>query len=385
MLVILNLIALTTFAANLSVRAIDPVLPHIADDLTVSIAQAASLSAGLAFTFAIVQPVIGAAADQLGKARLMVACLVLLGVGSILGAFATSFPVLLVTRILCGIGAGGVFPVAMGLTSDLVPLAQRQVALGRVLAGAMIGNILGASLAGAIGDILGWRGVLLLLGVLTIAAALTVGFGLRGRPTATVTGRTSLAVLAHGYRVLFANPRTKICYTIVFFEGCCVFGVLPFVAAFLFDLGETRLSIAGLVIAGFAAGGLIYTVTVGRLLPWLGMRGLMISGAMLVALQLVLLGIGLGWPAQTASFVVMGLGFYMLHGCMQVFASELSEEARATSLSLHACFFFLGQTAGPIAYGFGLDHLGKLVTLIISAGIVMLVGLFGARLLVRRS
>ena len=148
MLVILNLIALTTFAANLSVRAIDPVLPHIADDLTVSIAQAASLSAGLAFTFAIVQPVIGAAADQLGKARLMVACLVLLGVGSILGAFATSFPVLLVTRILCGIGAGGVFPVAMGLTSDLVPLAQRQVALGRVLAGAMIGNILGASLAG---------------------------------------------------------------------------------------------------------------------------------------------------------------------------------------------------------------------------------------------
>src|SRR5690606_35749409 len=157
------------------------------------------------------QPVIGAAADQLGKARLMVACLVLLGVGSILGAFATSFPVLLVTRILCGIGAGGVFPVAMGLTSDLVPLAQRQVALGRVLAGAMIGNLLGASLAGAIGDILGWRGVLLLLGVLTIAAALTVGFGLRGRPTATVTGRTSLAVLAHGYRVLFANPRTKIC------------------------------------------------------------------------------------------------------------------------------------------------------------------------------
>ncbi len=385
MLFILNLIALTTFAANLSIRAIDPVLPHIADDLSVSIAQAASLSAGLAFTFAIVQPVVGAAADLLGKARLMLVCLVLLGIGSILGAFATSFPALLVTRILCGIGAGGVFPVAMGLTSDLVPLAQRQVALGRVLAGAMIGNILGASLAGAIGDITGWRGVLLLLGILTIAAALTVGFGLRGRAGAKSAGPASLSVLAHGYRVLFANPRTKICYVIVFFEGCCVFGVLPFVAAFLFDLGETRLSIAGIVIAGFAAGGLIYTVSVGRLLPLLGMRGLMIGGAALVALQLVLLGIGLGWPAQTASFVAMGLGFYMLHGCMQVFASELSEEARATSLSLHACFFFLGQTAGPIGYGFGLDHVGKLTTLSLSAGIVMLVGLFGARLLVKRS
>lgn len=383
MLVVLNLIALTTFAANLSVRAIDPVLPHIADELVVSITRAASLSAGLAFTFAIVQPVVGAAADLLGKARMMVACLALLGIGSLLGAFATTFPELLATRILCGIGAGGVFPVAMGLASDLVPLEKRQVALSRVLAGALLGNVLGSSLAGVIGDILGWRGVLMSLGVLTIFASVAVGVGLRGHAAAKTAGPVSLAVLARGYRLLFANPRTKICYTIVFFEGCCVFGVLPFVAAFLFEFGETRLSIAGIVIAGFAAGGLLYTVAVGRLLPWLGMNGLMTGGAALVALQLVLLGLGLGWPAQTASFLLMGLGFYMLHGCMQVFASDLSEEARATSLSLHACSFFLGQTAGPIAYGFGIDHVGKMPTLVISAGIVMLVGVIGARMLVK--
>ncbi len=381
---ILNLIALTTFAANLSVRAIDPVLPHIADDLSVTTAQAASLAAGLAFTFAIVQPVVGAAADLMGKARLMIACLALLGIGSILGAFATSFPLLLVTRILCGIGAGGVFPVAMGLASDLVPFGQRQVALGRVLAGAMLGNILGASLAGAIGDVMGWRGVLLLLGVLTMAASLAVGLGLRGK-AAKSGPPASLSTLAHGYRVLFSNPSTRVCYSIVFLEGCCVFGVLPFVAAFLFELGETRLSIAGLVIAGFAAGGLLYTAAVGRLLPLLGLRGLMIGGAALVALQLVLLGLGLSWPAQTASFVVMGLGFYMLHGCMQVFASELSEEARATALSLHACFFFLGQTAGPIAYGFGIDQIGKVTTLSISAAVMTFVGLIGARMLVKRT
>ncbi len=382
---ILNLIALTTFAANLSVRAIDPVLPHIAGDLAVSTAQAAGLSAGLAFTFAIVQPVIGAAADLFGKTRLIVLCLSLLGIGSILGAFATSFPVLLATRILCGIGAGGVFPVALGLISDFVPLGQRQVAMSRILAGAMIGNILGAALAGAIGDIMGWRGVLVLLGVLTLTAAGAAAFGLRGRTIKKAESPASLATLAHGYRVLFANPRTKICYMVVFFEGCCVLGVLPFVAAFLFDLGETRLSIAGTVIAGFAVGGLLYTVCIGWLLPWLGMRGLMISGAALAGLQLILLGVGLPWQTQAASFVVLGLGFYMLHGCMQVFASELSGEARATSLSLHACFFFLGQTAGPIAYGFGLDHFGKVITLGLSAGAMMLVGLSAAWLLVRRT
>ena len=168
---VLYLIAMASFAANLSVRAIDPVIPHIADDLGVSIAQAAGLSAALAFTFAIVQPIIGAIADLVGKARVMVTCLGLLGVGSILGAFADTYPLLLATRIICGVGAGGVFPVTLSLTSDLVAVSGRQVAISRVLAGAMIGNILGSTLGGVVGGLFGWRGVLGFFGVATGVAA----------------------------------------------------------------------------------------------------------------------------------------------------------------------------------------------------------------------
>src|SRR5271169_2281000 len=87
----INIIAIATFAASLSARALDPVLPHVADEFSVSIATAASFAAVFAFTFAIVQPVLGAAADLFGKARLMIVCLVLLGLANILGAIATSF------------------------------------------------------------------------------------------------------------------------------------------------------------------------------------------------------------------------------------------------------------------------------------------------------
>src|SRR3954464_5829822 len=86
---VLNIIALATFAASLSARALDPVLPHIAGDFGVSIATAAGFAAVFAFTFAIVQPVLGAAADLFGKAPLMIVCLVLLGIANILGALAT--------------------------------------------------------------------------------------------------------------------------------------------------------------------------------------------------------------------------------------------------------------------------------------------------------
>jgi predicted MFS family arabinose efflux permease len=70
----LNVVTLATFSASLSARALDPVLPHVADDFGVTIATAASFAAVFAFTFAAIQPLIGAAADLFGKARLMIFC-----------------------------------------------------------------------------------------------------------------------------------------------------------------------------------------------------------------------------------------------------------------------------------------------------------------------
>ena len=377
---IVNIIALASFAASLSARALDPVLPHVAEDIGVSIATAAGFASGFAFTFAIIQPVLGAAADLFGKARLIIVCLVLLGLANVLGALTSSFAMLFATRILAGIAAGGIFPSALSLTSDFVAPDKRQVAIGRTLAGSMTGNLLGASLSGLIGDLLGWRGVLAVLGTLAIAASLAVMLGFRGtamkRPA-----RVDLSVLLNGYRTIFANPNARICYAAVFVEGCCVLGLFPFVAAFLFELGVTSLSIGGIVIAGFAIGGLFYTMSVSRFLPWLGVGGMMIAGAALLALQLVIIAFGPPWKIQLADFIFMGWGFYMMHGCLQVFASELSVEARATALSLHSFFFFMGQTVGPIAYGFCLGSFGKIPTLVASALIMAALGIACARLL----
>ena len=379
----LNVVARGCFSAALSGRALDPVLPHVADDFGVTIAAAASFSSVFAFTFAVIQPLIGAAADLFGKARLMIFCLVILGIANLIGALASSFSLLFVSRIIAGIGAGGVFPVALGLASDLVSADKRQVGIGRTLAGSMSGNLLGATFSGLIGDFLGWRGVLAILGALVVVAATAVAAGFRGAKL-NETSRTSFGMLKHGYLTIFANPNARICYSTVFIEGCCVLGLFPFIASFLFDLGEKSLSVAGIVIAGFAIGGLFYTATVSRFLPRLGMNGMMITGATLVGIQLLATAFGPAWRLQFLCMLMMGWGFYMIHGCIQVFASELSVEARATALSLHSFFFFMGQTVGPIAYGYGLQHGGKTVTLGTAAACMIVLGLVCARLLRQR-
>ncbi len=311
---VLNIIALATFAASLSARALDPVLPHVASDFNVSIAAAAGFASVFAFTFAIIQPVLGAAADLFGKARLVILCLVLLGLANILGALSSSFSLLFATRILAGIGAGGVFPIALGLTSDLIAPDKRQVAIGRTLAGAMTGNLLGASLSGLIGDFLGWRGVLAVLGSLAVVASVAVAVGFRGGALRRAPAKVDLSVLRHGYRTIFANPNARVCYTAVFIEGCCVLGLFPYVASFLFEQGVTSLSISGLVIAGFAVGGLFYTLSVSRFLPRFGVNGMMMSGAVLMGLQLAIVAFGPPWQLQAGNFILMGWGLVgLLH------------------------------------------------------------------------
>jgi len=54
---------------------------------------------------------------------------------------------------------------------------------------------------------------------------------------------------------------------------------------------------------------------------------------------------------------------------------------RGGALSLHLFFFFMGQTVGPIAYGFGILNAGKIATLLTSAVTIVALGFVCARLL----
>jgi predicted MFS family arabinose efflux permease len=68
--------------------------------------------------------------------------------------------------------------------------------------------------------------------------------------------------------------------------------------------------------------------------------------------------------------VLLGFGFYLMHGGIQVYVTELSASARSSALALHSSSFFFGQAAGPILYGLGFSHLGTGWTLAI-AGLSM--------------
>ena len=372
--------ALVVFAQTLFTRAVDPVIPMIAESLDIDVATAALLSSAYTFPYALVQPALGVAGDFFGKTRLMNLCLLVVAIAALVCAVATSFSLLVAMRVAAGLVAGGVFPVAMALIGDLVPVNQRQVAIGRLLAVGLTGNLIGASIAGVIGDFLGWRGVFAILGAFGWIVTVAAFFAFRGVVTPAPAPFNRAAVIAN-FRSIFADPRAKVCFISVFFEAIFIHGLFPYVALLLLAIGETRASIAGLLIAAFAVGGVLYSLSVPVLIARVRERRLMVAGGTLAATGLVLIALHFPWLWQIAVYAVFGFGFYLLHGCIQVHVTELSQTARGAAASLHSCFFYLGQAVGPVIYGYGFANGGAEPTIFLGAAVVMTVGLVCSRLL----
>ena len=378
----LNLLALVCFASSLFMRATDPVIPQIASGLGVEATTAALLTTAYTLPYALVQPVLGALADVFNKARVMLLCLFLVSAATFVCGFAPRFDLLIGARILAGMASGGVVPIVFALCGDEVPINERQVAMGRLLFALMTGNLLGSTCAGIVSDLVGWRGVFFVNGSFGALVFVLAMVGFRGRKE--TTGRANIALIGENYRSIFSNPLAKICFGAVFLEAVFMYGVFPYIATMMHEAGETRASIAGIVIAGFGIGGALYGVSVSRLLKALGERRLMQIGGFVMGACLIVIALRLSWPVEFVNFAVLGFGFYMLHAVIQIYASELSPKARGSAMALHSFFFFLGQALGPVVYGIGHDTIGIRPVLFFGAAVLAGVGLTCASWLRRK-
>jgi predicted MFS family arabinose efflux permease len=94
---------------------------------------------------------------------------------------------------------------------------------------------------------------------------------------------------------------------------------------------------------------------------------MMIGGGALCTLTMAIIALDMAWPVQFAAVSLLGVGFYTLHSCIQVEASELSTTSRGAAMSLHSLFFFLGHASGPVLYGMGFRTIGPASTVLLAA------------------
>src|SRR5499427_6135534 len=145
----------------------------------------------------------------------------------------------------------------------------------------------------------GWRGVFAILGSFGLIVTIVAFFAFRGVATPPPAPFDRAAMMAN-FRSIFADPRAKVCFASVFFEAIFIHGLFPYVALLLLAIGEGSAAVAGLLIAAFSMGGVLYSLSVAALLARVSEPRLMIAGGALAAGGLALIALQFPWAWQIA-------------------------------------------------------------------------------------
>lgn len=181
------LLALGVFMQMLDATVLNTALPAIAADLQQSPLNMQSVVIAYALTLALMTPLSGVLADRFGTRRLYIAALAVFVAGSALCAAAGQLNMLVLARVVQGMGGAMLTPVARLITlrgyarSDLVRVTNY------IVMPALLGPVLGPVLGGYLVDYAGWRWIFLInipIGLIGIwgARRLLPDFRHRGQP-----------------------------------------------------------------------------------------------------------------------------------------------------------------------------------------------------------
>jgi MFS transporter, DHA1 family, inner membrane transport protein len=370
------------FAGSISYRSFDPVITMVAGDFGISVRQAALLISAYGLPYAAMQPVLGPVGDAYSKARLIKICLAVTTVSTAIASVAPNYATLMVSRVIAGIVAGGIFPVGLALIGDRTMLAERQVAASRFLVASIFGQMFGATVSGVIAAYLGWRAVFAVVTAISVVVCAIVVRYLDGK--SDTTRRITLAGAVEGYRAVLANRSSHVVLAAVFGEGMFFFCVFPFVGAMLIERGAGGPIAAGVALAGFAVGGVIYGSVVRFMISALGQWNMMRAGGVMAGLSYLAIAVPMGPIGVASCFMVAGFGFYMLHNTLQTQATELAPRARGSTFALFSAAMFLGQGIGPVFAGMISKILGFNELFLLVGTLVAVLGIVAAQLLKRR-
>lgn len=154
-------------------------LVPIAAGLDVSVGQTASLVTALYLASAIAQPTAGKVAEVFGARRVFLVGIMLVLLGGVVGGSAQSLLMLLISRVMIGLGTSCAYPSAMLLIQRRASAAGMEKPPGSVLGGLQIAGIATSALGLPIGGVLvqaaGWRAVFFInipVALIALAAAL---------------------------------------------------------------------------------------------------------------------------------------------------------------------------------------------------------------------
>ena len=146
-----------TFMVVLDSSVAAVALPHIAGNLSASTDEATWVLTSYLVANAIRLPATSWITGRIGRKRLLTLSIVLFTAASLLCGLAMTMPMLIVARVLQGIGGGGMLPLAQAILLESFPPREHGTAMAVYGVGIVVAPVIGPTLGGWITDSYSWR------------------------------------------------------------------------------------------------------------------------------------------------------------------------------------------------------------------------------------
>jgi MFS transporter, DHA2 family, multidrug resistance protein len=150
-------VTLATFMEVLDTAIANVALPHIAGGLSASQDEATWVLTSYLVSNAVVLPVSAWISNRIGRKRFYMTCVALFTVSSMLCGLAPTLPLLILFRILQGVGGGGLAPSEQAILADTFPPEKRGMAFAMYGLAVVLAPTIGPTLGGYIVDHASWR------------------------------------------------------------------------------------------------------------------------------------------------------------------------------------------------------------------------------------
>lgn len=337
-----------TLTYIMAVSSITPAFPKIVKELNISAKDVGLLIAVFSFPGILVTPFLGVVADRWGRKKIIFPSLMLFGIAGGLCFFVRDFQLLLILRLIQGIGAAPLGSLTVTIIGDLYSRKELVAAMGYNSSVRSVGSASYPAIGGALA-MMGWH-YPFILPVIAVPIGFLVLFNLK-----TPEPENEVHIREH-LNIVWKKLRNR---QVV---GLLVIGIIIFVMLFgsymtCFPLllgnsfGLSSL-IIGLIIASVSLVAAFTSSQLGRIIKLFSRKAILKMSFILYTLALLIIPL----ISQLWLFFIPVIIFGIAHGMsipviQALFAEAAPLKYRATFMSVSGMTFRVGQTLGPLLMG----------------------------------
>ncbi|MCA1222892.1 MFS transporter [Streptomyces sp. 8L] len=341
-------LAAGTFLMGTTEFVIAGLLPEIAGDLGTSVSHAGLLITAFAIGMIVGGPTMALATPRLPRRLTLTSALAVFALGHVVAALSSSFTVILAARVITALATGAFWAVGFVIVTAAAGPARATRAVGVMMGGLTLANVVGVPVGSFVGQYTGWRGPFWALAVLAALAAVFVGrFIPRTEQRADVSVRAEVRALRQG-RLWLA-----LAAAVLIMGG--VLATYTYITPLLTDRAGIPAGAVPLVLIVFGLGALGGTAIGGRLGDRHPMATTITAAAVTALALFLLIPLSTGPVTAVALVFLMALAGFTVNPVVTALAVRFAGDAPTLTLALTTSAYNTGIAAGSALAGTALD------------------------------